>query len=366
MIVSVINIIDVFDKDMYKGCKNKRKLYSFEKFKMSNINYIYDVLKTGNYNMQNYNIFIIKYPKYRVVMSLKMNDKVINHYITKNALIPKLTKYLDDRNIATRKDMGCSYGVKLVKRYIELNKKYGRFYILKLDIRKYFYNIDHQILKSMLKELDEVEYKLICKIIDSTNESYVNKWIDYLKNKELKYDNRKKEIMDIPHYELGKGLPIGNMTSQFLAIYYLNKLDHYIVHNLKVKHMIRYMDDYVLFHKNKEYLKECLNIIEYKLNKEYKLLINKKKSKIYSIEDGFDYLGYKFKVIEGKTIIRESPKAINNVLKRVKCNIKKYNNNNLKFYYNSVNNYYYGFKYSKSLRVKRMINRIMCIYEEKT
>lgn len=159
-----------------------------------------------------------------------------------------------------------------------------------------------------------------------------------------------------------KDLPIGNMISQFLAISNLNKLDYYIVHNLNLPHMIMYMDDYVLIHKDKEYLKECLNIIEYKLNNEYELLINKKKSKIYSIEDGFDYLEYKFKVINGKTIVRESPKTISNVVKRVKYNVRKYNNN-LKFYYNSINNYHYSFKYSNSLRVKRMINRII---DEKT
>lgn len=147
------------------------------------------------------------------------------------------------------------------------------------------------------------------------------------------------------------------MTSQFLAIYYLNKLDHYIVHNLKIPHMIRYMDDYVLFHKDKEYLKECLKIIEYKLNNEYKLLINKKKSKIYSIEDGFDYLGYKFRVEGNKTIVSVSSKTINNIINKVKHNLKKYDEDDFSFYYNSINNYYYSFKYCNSLNLKRYINR---------
>ncbi len=59
---------------------------------------------------------------------------------------------------------------------------------------------------------------------------------------------------------------------------------------------------------------------------DYEYIINKNKSMIYSIEDGFDYLGYKFKVINGKTIVRESPKTISNVVKRVKHNVKNYNN----------------------------------------
>jgi len=322
VIVSVNNILEVFHKDLYKGISNKKKLYTYEKYKMSNISYVYNILKSGNYNMRKYNIFMIKYPKYRIVMSLKMNDKLINHYITKFCLIPKLTKYLDDRNIATRKNMGSSYGIKLIKRYIELNKKYDEFYILKIDISKYFYSIDHNILKSMLYDLDEIEYKLVNTIIDSTNSTYINSVIDNLVSNELKYTNRFSEVKEIPSYENGKGLPIGNLSSQFLAIYYLSNLDHFIIHNLGIKYMIRYMDDYILVHNDKNYLMKCLDIIERKLECEYKLKINKKKSKIYSIKDGFTFLGYKFKVINNKTIISISNKTYKNISKRIRYNKK--------------------------------------------
>lgn len=95
----------VYENYIVKGCNNKKKIYMFEKYKMSNINNIND--KLLDYKMSSYNIFLIKYPKYRIVMSLGMYDKVINHYITLKYLIPNLTKYLDDRNIATRKGYGC-------------------------------------------------------------------------------------------------------------------------------------------------------------------------------------------------------------------------------------------------------------------
>ena len=359
MEVSINRIINVFENDMYNGCSNKKKLYKFEIFKMCNVDYIYDVLRSGNYNMKEYSIFMIKYPKYRIIMSLKMIDKVINHYITKYAFIPKLSKYLDIRNVATRKNMGSSYGIKLLKRYIELNKKYKEFYILKLDISKFFYNIDHNILKSMLrKELDDIEYKIICTIIDSTNASYVNNNIEKLKNNELKYTNRVKEVVDIPNYKYGKGLPIGNMTSQFLAIYYLYALDHFIVHNLGIKYMVRYMDDYILIHHDKCYLKKCMNIIERKLNNEYKLKLNKKKCIIYNIKDGFDFLGYTLKRVDNKTICIVSSKTRKNVLKKVKYNISNYSNNNLRYSYCSINNYYNSFKYCNNLFIKRSINRV--------
>ena len=86
-----------------------------------------------------------------------------------------------------------------------------------------------------------------------------------------------------------KGLGIGNMTSQVLAIFYLNYLDHYVKEELKIKYYIRYQDDFLLFHSNKEYLKECLEKIEEFLKKE-KLSLNKK-TRIYKNTNNFIFLG---------------------------------------------------------------------------
>lgn len=357
MKVKIDDLINVFEKDLYKGCSNKNKLYKFERNKMSNIIDITNTLINGNCVMNNYNIFLIKYPKYRIVMSLKMKDKIINHYITKYSLLPKLEHFLIDRNIATRSGKGTDYGIKLIKKDIESFKKYDEFYVLKIDISKYFYNIDHNILKNMLKILDKSEFDLLCKIIDSTNNKYINNTIKKIINKELKYSNRKEELLSIPIYKNKKGLPIGNMTSQFLAIYYLYKLDYFIIHTLGIKHMIRYMDDYVLIHNDKEYLNKCLDIIKYKLRNEYKLEINNKKTKIYSSKEGFSFLGYTYKVVNKKTIIKIDKNTFNRVKKKIQLVNKNYTNNKLLFSYSSINNYYNSFKYNNSLKVKRYINR---------
>ena len=192
--------------------------------------------------------------------------------------------------------------------------------------------------------------------MDSTNELYINEKIIKLKNNELKYNYRINEIKEIPIYRYDKGLPIGNMTSQFLAIYYLYKLDHYIVHNLRIKYMVRYMDDYILIHNDKEYLKSSLIKISEKLEKEYKLKLNKNKCKIYDISDGFNFLGYKFKVINNKTIVKISKSTIFRIRKRIKYIIKNYDNKNCCYIYSQITNYYNSFKYSKSLGLKRIIN----------
>lgn len=198
--VNLQDIIMIYEKQISCNVKNKKKLLNFERNKFQNLINIYYDLKNNNYNIEHYNIFLIREPKKRIVMSLNIHDKIINHYVTTFILIPKLEKYLDYRNIATRKNMGSDYGIKLVKKYIELLKKYNQVYVLKLDISKYFYNIDHQVLKELIKsKLTIDEYKIVCAIIDSTNEYYVHDMI-------LKYQ---KKDPNIPNYELGKGLPIG-------------------------------------------------------------------------------------------------------------------------------------------------------------
>lgn len=351
MEVNVYDLLDIYEKEVSKRTKNKRKINNFERNKMENIYDIKNIIESNNYKVGRYNIFSVNSPKYRIVMSVNVKDKIINHYVARNILINKLDKYLDIRNCATRKNMGYDYAIKLLIKYLEENKKYGKFYILRIDISKYFYSIDHEVLKSLLKDkLEACEYKIVSDIIDSTNYDYINENIIKIKNKLLKYDKkRKNEIEKIPIIEKGKSLPIGNMTSQFLSIFYLYKLDHYIVNDLKLKYMVRYMDDYVIISRDREYLKYTLKVINSKLEKEYKLKINRNKTMILDSYHGFEFLGYRFRIINNKIII--SIKSENN--KRKKNNIKKLNYlyiNKLisyKRYFNSMSNYKNSYKYEK-------------------
>ena len=198
--INFFNLLDIYEKEISKNVKNKKKLVKFEINKVQNITNIIDMLKSGEIGHEHYNIFLIYEPKCRLVMSLSIKDKIINHFVTRYALEAKLTKYLDLRNVATRKGMGTDYGIRLVIKYLK-KLKYKNFYILKIDISKYFYSIDHEVLKSLLiDKLDSYEYDLICKIIDSTNEEYINETI----NKIMKKNN-----IEIPLYYHGRGLPIG-------------------------------------------------------------------------------------------------------------------------------------------------------------
>lgn len=348
--VRLEDIISIYENEIRVNVRNKKRIYEFEKNKMIYIIYIYNILNTNSYDGGKYNIFLIKEPKVRLIMSESIVDKIINHYVTRYILEVKLTKYLKDFNVATRRNMGLDYGIKLLKRNIERNKKYDKFYFLKLDISKYFYSIDHNVLKSLLiDKLDKNEYELVCKIIDSTNCKYINKYINKVKDK----------YNDIVYYEYGKGLPIGNMTSQFLAIFYLYKLHHYIVHNLHIKDIVVYMDDYILIHHDKKYLECVKKEINTILSKEYYLKINEKKTYIKSSKEGISFLGYKFIVEDKKTIIKISKSSLIKVKKNVKKIRYLYDNNiiSLSSAFTSINVIKNSFKYVNNIKIKNIIDK---------
>ncbi len=361
MKVDFLKIKDIYEKEVRKNTKNKKKVYQFDRFKMMNLTKIYDVLSEDRYCHMRYHIFLIRSPKYRIVMSLNLYEKVINHYLTRWVLMPKLEKYLDIRNVATRKNMGRDYGIRLVKKYIEYYKKREFCYVLKLDISKYFYRIDHEVLKSMLKEkLTEEEYRLFCMIIDSTDEDSVNSRIEQLVNHELRVvKKRKQELLEVPLYEKGKGLPIGNMSSQFLSIFYLHALDHKIVHDYHIKHYVKYMDDMILFSDSKEKLKEVKEKIEKELEEKYLLKLNQKKTIIVNIKQGFNFCGYRFRVIDGKTVITVCKDTKERVKKRVKEVRYLYDTGQISFQsaFSSINTYYNGFQYGSKKKMRRIVDR---------
>lgn len=346
------NNIEKVYEDITKTVKNKKKIFLFEVNKVQNICNIIMMLRNNVVGHDKYNVFLIYEPKCRLIMSQNITDKVINHFVAKYYLETKLTKYLDMRNVATRKNMGTDYAIRLVKKYINVMKnKYNTFYILKIDISKYFYSIDHSVLKDMLKDkLDNYEYNIVKDIIDSTdNINVINEVND------LVYKSNK----DLPIYRKNKGLPIGNMTSQFLSIFYLEALDHYIVHDLHLKYYIRYMDDFIIFSEDIDKLKKALAIITNKLKYEYKLEINKKKTFITNSRNGFSFLGYVFKVINNKTIIKIKQSNINGLKKKIKKLRYEFDNNLISYEkaFCSIMTYTNIYKYASRDKVMKIIDR---------
>lgn len=316
-------------KQVKTNTKNKNKIYLFDSYLSMNIVDIYNVFKSKNYKPSSYNIFLIKEPKYRIVMSQNIKDKVINHVIG-NLLVEYLEPSLIDMNVATRKNKGTHCGIKYLKMYLnELKDK--KIYALKFDISKYFYSINHEILKKEIrKKIKDKDFlNVLNEIIDSTDYN-VNDKIDKLKNKEINNLNnidRINEVKRIPIYKKGYGLPIGNLSSQMMAIYYLNYLDHFIKEKLKIKYYVRYMDDGVLLSSDKNYLKYCLKKI-IKILKKYDLKLNDKTKIIDVNKEGIDFLGFHF-YIKDKLIMKVRNKSKKNFKRKMK--LIKENKINSKF-----------------------------------
>ena len=245
-------------KEVCRNTKNKKKVARFKEYKCIYIARIYNILKNKTYKPGPCNVFTIYEPKERRIVSQSMQDKVINHLVARFILYPAILPCLLDVNVASRKGLGTSEGIRLAMNFHRICKvKYKNYYILKCDISKFFASIDHDILKEKLKRRmkDKDALKIVFDIIDSEE----------------------------------NGLSIGAMTSQVLAIFYLNDMDHFIKEVLKIKYYVRYQDDFLLFHESKSYLKFCLSKLEKFLEKE-KLLLNKK-TRIYKSTNNYSFLG---------------------------------------------------------------------------
>jgi len=195
-ITDINTIMHIYDNEVKRNTKNKIKVEEFDNYYSLNIKEIKEELMSGDYIPGEYNIFFIREPKLRIIMSQSIKDKVINHLVARYFLINVFEKGLIENNIATRKNKGTHYGLKLFKKYLNIMKnKYNNFYILKFDISKYFYNIDHDIVKGLIRNKikDKKVISLIDEIIDSTDKEYINKTIIKLnKNNEDIYLYKKE------------------------------------------------------------------------------------------------------------------------------------------------------------------------------
>ena len=191
---------------------------------------------------------------------------------------------------------------------------------------------------------DERVLNMLKVILDTTDNDYINKTILSVVNREIYKVNKLNistsekeklinELKSIPLYRKGYGLPIGNMSSQILAVFFLNKVDHFIKEKLGCKYYIRYMDDLVILGNDKEKLKNIFASVS-KYIESFDLNVNKK-SGIYSLSNSVNFLGYNFKVFNNKLIIRYRSDTIKRVNKRLK-NLKVYDN---EMYLKSVASY---------------------------
>lgn len=245
--------------EVLKNTKNQRRVNWLLINKDKVLQEIRTELRNGTYKVGAYNLFTIYEPKKRTIASQGMKDKIVNHMVARGILYPALLSSLLPYNVASREKMGTRKGLEYVEQFRNYYAKRGikKYYILKCDVSKFFKSINHKILKEKLRKKikDPLALKIVFEIIDSFNE----------------------------------GLGIGSMTSQVLAIFFLNDMDHYIKEVLKIKCYVRYQDDFLLYSESKEYLEYCKNQIIKFLKKEDLVLNNK--TIIYSNKQNFIFIG---------------------------------------------------------------------------
>jgi len=214
-----------------------------------------------NFTTSKYETFTITEPKERIIYKLPyIPDRIVHHAIMQ-VLQPIWDKIFIFDSYAAVPGKGIHAGYYRLKQF--LKNKENTKYCLKLDIEKFYPNIDHNILFSLVK------MKIKCK--DTL-------WL----------------LEDIIRSVSGnKGLPIGNYLSQYLSNIYLNYFDHWIKETIGCKYYLRYCDDAVILYKNKGFLNWLLEKIRFYLWNHLKLKLNKK-SQIFPVESrGIDFLGYK-------------------------------------------------------------------------
>jgi retron-type reverse transcriptase len=220
--------------------------------------------------------FVVRDPKTRTIHSSAFRDRVVYHALV-NILEPIFEKIFIHHSYASRIDKGTHNAVKTFDKFKRKVSKNGQLinkaydansiqgYVLKADIKHYFETVDHEILLKIIKRKirDDKVIWLIQQILG----------------------NFETEVK-------GKGMPLGNLTSQFFANVYLNELDYFVKHELKAKYYLRYVDDFVILHQNKEILEEFKGkVTEYLKN--LKLELHFDKSKIIALREGITFLGYR-------------------------------------------------------------------------
>lgn len=269
-------------QNMYKAYRKSKQGKGFKKssakfnlMALDGINTLIEQLKNKTYKVSNYNEFKVYEPKERIIQTTSFKDKVVQHSLCDNVLLPRLQSVFIEDNCAGQKGKGTLFGLDRLSDHMKsFYKRYGlNGYILKCDITKFFYNISHSQLKDMVGYYFGYDQDVcwLCNLfIDSTE---------------------------------GKGIPLGNQINQGFALLYLDGMDKLIKYDLNIEFYGRYMDDFYLIHKDKEYLKHCLEVITTYLNT-LDLMLNGK-TQIFPFKNGVNYLGFHTYVTgQGKVIRR--------------------------------------------------------------
>jgi RNA-directed DNA polymerase len=253
-------------------------------------------LADKSYHPGKYRTFMIRDPKARLISAAPYRDRVVHHALC-NVIMPLLERTLIGDTYANRLGYGTH---RALKRFTEFARSYR--YCLQCDIQKYFPSIDHEILKHLICQKIKCPDTLwlINTIIDASNEQMPV--MEYFPGDDLLTPLLRR-----------KGLPIGNLTSQFFANLYLSPFDHFVKRQLKLKHYLRYVDDFAAFSDDRQELAEARIAMEEYLAA-MRLKMHPIKSQLFETQHGANFVG--FRVLPDRIRVR------NDNLKRARKRMK--------------------------------------------
>ncbi len=284
-----------------RKCKRyKASILQFGFFLESNLLKLREELISGRYTPSPYVYFTIHDPKERDIAAPTFRDRVVQHTLI-DYIEPLIDKQFIYDSYACRKGKGTLFGFKRVKKFLQSARSvYGSqttLYCLRMDISKFFAHIAWDVLMHVIFKTITCSQtrRLIEKIVTQ--------------HRRLNVSNAAFDIVS-PHER--RGLPIGNLTSQLFANIYLNELDQFVKHTLHIRWYARYMDDFLIIHPDKTYLKNKEAEIRTFLQDTLHLSLSNRKVILSDVKNGVPFVGYRIFydhiLIRGKTLSRMQKK----------------------------------------------------------
>lgn len=320
-----------------KGKQNKMDVMIFERNLEDNIFELYRELSTKTYKHQGYQTFHIHDPKFRIINKAGVRDRVVHHLIFKY-LEPIFQPTFIKQSYSCQVGKGIHQSMQDVRiaLYYASKKYLCKVWSLKMDIKKFFDSVDHEILFRLIKKkvFDDDILWLIEEIIGS---------------------------FSVPD-KIGKGLPIGNLTSQIFANIYLSELDYFAKNNLKEKYYFRYADDFIFLNTNREYLEKLeIKMCQFATDN-LNLTVHPNKIIYRKLNQGIDWLGYV--LLPYHSVLRTATRK--RMFKKIKRKVKIYNcgllsaeklNNSVQSYM-GILQHCNGYKIEQKLRNEIWLNKI--------
>ncbi len=277
-----------------KGKGYRKEIIEFNLKQEEYIMWLQEALKNKTYQHGGYTEFYVTEPKVRKIEKSRYLDRIVHRWVVDNFLEPAFVPQFIPTSYACLKGKGMHRAAIYVQDSMKHCKRiWEEYYILKMDIAKYFDNINKNILLHILKR--KIKDKDLLWLLEQ---------ILYAQKRE-------------------KGLEIGNYTSQMFANIYLNEVDQYVKHQLKIKYYCRYLDDSVLMVKTKQEAKEVLAKIKRFLKEKLELELNQK-TQIFKAKQGVNFCGYK--INEYRMKLRDKGKRkLKKKVKHLKQEIKNGN-----------------------------------------